>query len=224
MSASVRLNFQRGLTEQPVAARWAVLYNASGKDASACVTDVASQGRRFMAESTSYVCFMATEDEAHYVSCYLNSGFANAAIKEFQAKGLFGERHVHKKILELPWPAFAPNNPWHRKLVALGRDAAKLALRAVGPQRDMELGTRDLGQLRLHVRREIATVLTEIDRLVKAISTGEDLRRMREDWQRLTDAPPTSSNTQDPAELSSALRAERDAWAHRELPKPSPTR
>lgn len=224
MSVSDRLDYQRGLTAQPVAARWAILYNASGKDASACVTDVQAHDRRFLADHTEYVCFTATDAEAHYVCCYLNSSFANAAIKEFQAKGLFGERHVHKKILELPWPEFTPNNPWHRKLAELGRQAATQALKAVGPQRDMELGTRDLGQLRLRVRREIAAVLAEIDHLVKAISTGEDLRWMRDDWQRLIDAPPTAGNTQDAAELSDFLRTERDAWTERGLPKPSPSR
>lgn len=217
-SANDWLNFQRKLTDQPVAARWAVLYNASGKDASACVTDVASHGSRFMAESTTYVCFTATDDEAHYVCCYLNSEFANAAIKEFQAKGLFGERHVHKKILELPWPAFTLNNPWHRKLAALGRNAATLALQAVGPQREMELGTRDLGQLRLRVRREIAPVLADIDHLVKAISTGEDLRWMRDDLQRVIDSPISAANRQSAAELTMFLRAERDAWDERDLP------
>ena len=223
-SANDWLNFQRKLTDQPMAARWAVLYTASGNDASSVVVDVVSESHRFMADHKAYICFTATEAEADYMCCYLNSGYANSAIKEFQSRGLFGPRDIHKKILELPWPAFTVNNPWHRKLAALGRNAATLALQAVGPQRDMELGTRDLGQLRLRVRREIAPVLVEINHLVKAISTGEDLRWMRDDWQRLIDAPPTSNNTRDPAELSAFLRAERDAWAHRELPKPSPTR
>ena len=218
MSLSKRLNFQRGLTDQPVTSNWAVLYNASGKDASACVTDVMAHGRRFMAESTTYVCFTATEEEAHYVCCYLNSAFANDAIKQFQAKGLFGERHVHKKILELPWPAFTVNNPWHRRLVALGRKAAAQALLAVGPQRDMELGMRDLGQLRLRVRREIAPVLADIDLLVKAISTGEDLRWMHDDLQRLIDAPASAANRQSAAGLTAFLRSERDAWDERDLP------
>jgi N-6 DNA Methylase len=217
-SANDWLNFQRKLTDQPVAARWAVLYNASGKDASACVTDVVSHGRRFMAESTTYVCFTATDDEAHFVCCYLNSAFANEAIKQFQAKGLFGERHVHKKILELPWPAFSPNNPWHRKLAALGRSAAALAPQAVGPQQDMELGTRDLGQLRLHVRRELAPLLSEINTLVKAISIGDDLRWMRNDLQRLIDAPVVASGPQHAAEIAAFLRSERDAWDEHEPP------
>ena len=218
MSSYGRVNFQRGLTDQPVDARWAVLYNASGKNASACVTDVRAADHRFIADHTEYVCFTTTDDEAHYVCCYLNSAFANAAIKQFQAKGLFGERHVHKKILELPWPAFTANNPWHRKLSALGRSAAALALRAVGPQRDMELGTRDLGQLRLHVRREIAPVLAEIDHLVKAISTGEDLRWMRDDLQRLIEAPVSVADRPSAAELTAFLRSERDAWDERDLP------
>ena len=222
-SANDWLNFQRKLTDQPVAARWAVLYTASGNDASSVVVDVVSERHRFMADHKAYICFTATEAEADYMCCYLNSGYANSAIKEFQSRGLFGPRDIHKKILELPWPAFTVNNPWHRKLAALGRNAATLALQAVGPQRDMELGTRDLGRLRLRVRREIAPVLAEINHLVKAISTGEDLRWMHDDWQLLINAPPTSSNTQDPAELSAFLRAERDGWAHRELPKPSPT-
>ena len=220
MVAGKRLDYQYGLTDQPVAARWAVLYNASGKDASACVTDVQSHDRRFMAESTAYVCFTATDMEAHYLCCYLNSGFANLAIKEFQAKGLFGERHVHKKILELPWPAFSAGNPWHIKLSALGRQAAAQSLRVVGLQDEMQLSTHALGQLRLQVRRDLGPLLAEIDRLVEAISTGQDLRWLRDDTQRLINLPATPSNQHDPAELSALLRAERQAWAHRDLPKP----
>ena len=222
MSACERLDYQRGLTDQPVNARWAVMFNRSAKNGNACVFDIQSFDQRFIVDFAAYVHFTAMREEADYLCCYLNSDHLNSAIKAFQTSGLFGERDT-KKILELPWPAFTVNNPWHRKLAVLGRDAAALALQVVGPQRDMELGTRDLGQLRLRVRREIAPVLADIDHRVKAISTGEDLRWMRDDWQRLIDTPPTSSNTQDPAELSAFLRAERDAWAHRELPKPSPT-
>ena len=224
MVASTRLNYQRGLTDQPVPATWAVLYNASGKDASACVTDVQSHDRRFMAESTTYIAFTLAEPEAQYLCCFLNSGYANLAIKEFQAKGLFGERHVHKKILELPWPEFSAGNPWHRKLADLGRQAAAQALAAVGPQQDMQLATHALGQLRLQVRRDLGPLLAEIDRLVEAISTGQDLRWLQDDNHRLIEMQPGPANTQDPAALSTLLRDERQGWSHRDAPKPSPAR
>ena len=160
----------------------------------------------------AYVLFTPTRDEADYVCCYLNSGYVNAAIKAFQTSGLFGARDVTKKILELPWPAFDANNPWHHQLASLGRAAAAEALRVVGPQRDMELGTRDLGQLRLRIGRELAPQLAEIDGLVKAISTGADLRWIQDDLQRLIDAPATDANRHSGAELTEFLRTERDAW------------
>jgi hypothetical protein len=224
MTANGRLDYQRGLTDQPAAARWAVIFNRSAKNGNACVFDVQSFNQRFIVDFAAYVHFAPSREEADYLCCYLNCDYVNAAIKAFQTSGLFGERDVTKKILELPWPAFSRANPWHRKLAALGRDAAALALQVVGPQQDMELGARDLGQLRLRVRRELAPLLAEIDRLVAAISTGQDLRWIADDWQRLVEAPGTPSNVQDADALSEILRDERNAWEHRELPKPSEAR
>ena len=215
MSVNMRLDYQRGLTDQPVAARWAVMFNRSAKDGNACVFDVQSFRHHFIVDFAAYVHFTPTRDEADYLCCYLNCAYVNKAIKAFQTSGLFGERDVTKKILELPWPEFDAGNPWHRKLAAFGRQAATAALKAVGPQAGMELGTRDLGQLRLQVRRELAPLLAEIDTLVGAISTGQDLRWIAEDNQRLLSAGPTPANRQDPAELSRFLRAEREQWALR---------
>ena len=219
MSANGRIDFQRGITEQPTGAKWVVLYNASGKDASACVTNVVATACRFVAESTAYVCFTETEDEAQFVCAYLNSGFANGAIKEFQARGLFGERHVHKKILEIPWPTYASHNPWHRKLVMLARAGAAQSSVVVGSQPDLELSTHALGALRTQIRRELAPLFCEIDALVEAISAGQDLRSIESNWQRLLTAPPGAANQQDPGELADLLSSEREAWSRREWPK-----
>jgi len=212
------LDWQKKLTDQPIAAQWAVMYTASASDASACVLDVVLLSQRFLVESTCYVSFVTTEDEARFVECYLNSGYTNGKIKEFQARGLFGPRHVHKKILELPWPEFSRNRPSHRRLVELGRRAAQAVQGILGTQQDLELDPRTLGRLRSSIRREIAGLMGEIDALVEAISTGRDLLDVAATWDQLLDADRPVLAGADSAELSAFLRSEREGWSKREIP------
>lgn len=212
------LDWQHKLTSQPVDAKWAVMYTASASDASACVLDVSATAQPFLAETTCYIAFTPTEDEARFVECYLNSGYANGKIKEFQARGLFGPRHVHKKILELPWPEFSKNCPSHRRLVELGRRAAQAVQGILGSQQDLELDPRTLGRLRTRIRTELAELMGAIDVLVEAISTGRDLQVQAEDWSRLIHKSGPLGKGQSAHELSEFLRAERSRWTERELP------
>ena len=180
--------------------------------------DVTSREQRFLVESTCYVCFTSTETEARFVEAYLNSGYANGLIKEFQARGLFGPRHVHKKILELPWPAYNANLPAHRRLVALGQAAAAKVQTVLGSQQDLELDPRTLGRLRSRIRGELADLMSQIDALVENISIGQDVRDMALDWQRLLNRQPVPGFTaQESEEMQKFLRDERALWELREL-------
>ena len=211
------LDWQRKLTTQPVDAKWAVMYTASASDASACVLDVSSFAPRFMVDYTMYVCFTRTEIESRFVEAFLNSKYANLRIKEFQARGLFGPRHVSKKILDIPWPNFSPNLPFHRRLVALGQSAAKAVQVILGSKQDLELDPRTLGRLRTSIRKEIAGIMSEIDTLVEAISTGKDLLAQSQDWQRVIHNQPLITPGQNAQEVSDFLRTERSHWSEREL-------
>ena len=217
MSAYSRLNFQRGITDQPVDSKWAVMYTASATDASACIFHSSSFAQHFLAESTCYISFTQSGEEARFVESYLNSGYANGKIKQFQARGLFGPRHVHKKILELPWPEFSRNQPSHRRLVALGQQAAKQVQLILGSHQDLELDPRTLGRLRISIRKELAGLMAQIDVLVEAISTGKDVLAQSEDWNRLTHTSSAAVKGQSPEELSEFLRSERSRWTEREL-------
>lgn len=212
------LDWQKKLTEQPVDAKWAVLYTASGTDASAVATQVEERSLRLVADHKTYVTFVASEGEARYLECYLNCGYINRAIKQFQSRGLFGPRDVHKKILELPWPEFSSSQPSHRRLVELGRLAAKTVQGILGTQQDLELDPRALGRLRSSIRRELSELMGQIDALVEAISTGRDLPDITASWDQLlrTDRPLLAGA--DSAELSIFLRTEREGWSQRELP------
>lgn len=210
------LDWQKKLTTQPVDAGWTVMYTASGVDASAVATQLNFNGMRLLADHKIYIAFVQSESEARFIECYLNCGFVNRAIKEFQSRGLFGPRDVHKKILELPWPEFSPNRPSHRRLVAAGQRAAKAVQAVLGSQQDLELDPRTLGRLRTSIRKEIAGIMAEIDALVEAISTGKDLMAQSRDWQRMIQSKAAVPG-QSAQEVSDFLRQERSHWSEREL-------
>ncbi|MBV5297052.1 MAG: N-6 DNA methylase [Rhodoferax sp.] len=167
------LDWQKKLTTQPVDAKWVVMYTASASDACACVWDVVSLSQRFMVDYTLYVSFTQTEPEARFVEAFLNSAYANKRIKAFQARGLFGPRHVSKKILDIPWPEFDGTRPSHRRLVALAREAAQAVQGILGHSQDLELDPSTLGRLRSSIRRELKPLMDQIDALVESISTGQ---------------------------------------------------
>lgn len=211
------LDWQRKLTGQPVDARWAVLYTASGSDASAVVVDVQRGGLRLLADHKTYITFVNGPEEANFLACYLNSNYVNKAIKQFQSRGLFGPRDIHKKILEVSWPEFSRSQPSHRRLAALGQRAAQQVQGVLGTQQDLELDPRTLGRLRASIRRELADVMGQIDVLVEAISKGRDLEEQSKDWIRLTHKTGAMGKGQSADELSEFLRVERSRWTEREL-------
>ncbi len=53
----------------------------------------------FIVESKAYVYFTDNLLEANYLVAILNSSIPNLMIKNFQTKGLFGPRDIHKKFL-----------------------------------------------------------------------------------------------------------------------------
>ena len=84
-----------------------------------------------------------------------------------QARGLWGPRHIHKKILELPIPQYDRKNPVHQQLAELGKKChAKVRkwIAAGGPG-----NIKSIGKLRAMVREMLKPELTEIDKLVETI-------------------------------------------------------
>ncbi len=210
------LDYQKKLTQQPVGGGWAVLFNRSAKDGNACSLDIRAFDRPFIADFSMYVCFVETQEEAHFIECYLNCAYINRGIKEFQTTGHFGERDVTKKILEFPWPNYSPSNAHHRHLATLGHRAASQVRALLGNTADLELDARTLGRERLRVRAHIAPLMMEIDAMVKAISLSTEPPAMpSEGWTQLLTHGGANGGEADDAALSEFLRAERAEWAPR---------
>ena len=91
-------------------------------------------------------------------------------MKDFQTKGLFGARDVHKKILDIFYPKFDEANEMHQQLTALSQTAHEKASQYIKdnpPQQ--ELSAIHLGRLRMQIKKHLANEMKEIDKLVKKL-------------------------------------------------------
>jgi hypothetical protein len=170
ISSEDYLNWQNKLTEQNLNAPFLVLYNSSAKDANSLVVQRISNDFTFFVENKTY-CFYANNlAEAFYLSAMLNSKIPNELMKDFQSRGLFGARDVHKKILDIYFPRFDETNEVHKKLAELSETAHKKAAKYLQdnpPQK--ELSATRLGKLRLDIKKYLSAEMKEIDGLVKRV-------------------------------------------------------
>jgi hypothetical protein len=170
MKSNDRIDFQRGITEQSLNSKYLVLYNASAKDANATILERDKLDLEFIVESVAYVFYTDGIDEAYYLTSILNSTAPNEMMKDFQATGLFGARHVHKKILDIYYPTYDLANETHTQLAALSKTAHEKAsayLLANPPKQ--ELSAIHLGRLRTDIKKHVAAEIKAIDKLVKKI-------------------------------------------------------
>lgn len=99
---------RKKLTTQFWEEGWFVFMGAGGSNVCAAY----AQTSRFplsksVIDQTLYWTVVKTEDEAVYLTGLLNSTAINQVIREFQPRGQFGERHIHK----LPLGATPPFDP-----------------------------------------------------------------------------------------------------------------
>ncbi len=76
------------------------------------------------------------------------------------------QRHIHKKVLELPIPKFNPKNESHRNMVELAKTCrTKMAKRLP----ELSHGYIGIGKIRQLVKEELEPEIAQVDRLVKRI-------------------------------------------------------
>jgi hypothetical protein len=92
-------------------------------------------------------------------------------MKDFQPRGLLGERHAHKTILMLPLPAFSANNPLQSDIVKVSKRCAAIAAKAARKIAG-QLDPRALGRQRSSIRACLATQMDELDALFDKLLIG----------------------------------------------------
>ena len=164
------LNWQNKLTDQKIDKPYLVLYNTSGKDANCTIVEREKLDLEFLVDHKNYLLALEQRDEALYISAILNSSIPNKMMKDFQSRGLFGERDIHKKILDIYFPRFDETDEIHIRLAEISETAHKKAseyLQNNPPQK--ELTAIHLGRLRLQIKKHLSQEMKEIDKLVKKV-------------------------------------------------------
>jgi type I restriction-modification system DNA methylase subunit len=170
MTTINRLDFQRGLSKQNLNAPFIVLYNTSGINASSVVINRSSVDLEFIIDHKTYLSFFNDENEAYYLVSILNSSIPNLMMKDFQSRGLWGARDIHKKILDVYFPQFNEKDEIHLRLAELSKtahDKASQYLKDNTPQQ--ELTATRLGKIRVDIKKHLAAEMREIDKLVKKV-------------------------------------------------------
>jgi len=110
---------RRKLTQQHIPSTGYLVFTGAGGKL-VCAAYIPLSGLdvgKLVIDQTLYWAPVQGEDEAIYLTGLLNSEAINAAIKEFQPRGSFGERHVHKLAHEAT-PPFSAVDPAHQEVVA----------------------------------------------------------------------------------------------------------
>ena len=168
MSYLDRLNFQNELLEQKINSDYVVLYNSSAKDANACILELNKLSKEFIVEHKTYWFATNEINEAYYICSFLNSGITNFIIKDFQSRGLFGARDVHKKILEVPLPNYSNTEPEHVKLAVLGEECKRKSEQYLNNYLK-STSKPNLGILRSKIKNHLVEELEKIDNILKQI-------------------------------------------------------
>ena len=169
ISAKDYANWQNKITDQNLNAPYFVLYNASAKDANATIVRRVDWDLSFIVESKAYVFFTRNVNEAYYLTAILNSSIPNGLMKDFQSRGLFGARDVHKKILDIYYPKYDEENSIHQQLVLISELAHIKAKEFVDNHSTINISGLALGKMRLNIKRHLAQEMIQIDKIVKKL-------------------------------------------------------
>jgi type I restriction-modification system DNA methylase subunit len=164
------LNWQHKLTNQNLNTHYLVVYNSTGTNANAVIIDRNDIEFEFIADIKTFALYTNNRDEAYYVSAILNSKSPNELMKDFQSRGLFGARDVHKKILDIYFPKFNEEEETHIRLAELSKAAHGKAAQYIKdnpPQK--ELTSIHLGRLRVEIKKHLSAEMKEIDKIVKKL-------------------------------------------------------
>lgn len=170
ITSEAYINWQNKLTDQDLDAPYLVMYNSSAKDANATILDRKNLSSEFLVESKAYWYGTKNINEAYYLTGILNSSVPNERMKDFQSRGLFGARDVHKKILDVYFPIYDELNELHKQLADLSKRAHKKALKFLDENPPIkELTAIHLGKLRVEIKTYLQTEMKAIDKIVKKI-------------------------------------------------------
>ena len=186
MNIYERINRGKGISIQNPKKRFRIIHNRSGTYLNASILDLQKtleidmEGNKFnlngfIADSTTHYYETDDENDAYYITGFLNSKIINNAIKPFQSRGLWGERDIYKIPFEMPIPYYDKSITSHQKIASLSKKNSHLArkkLESFSHYTKIDLANATpylVGRLRTEVRNHIQDPTNELDELVCSI-------------------------------------------------------
>lgn len=170
------LDYQNKLTKQNPKTKFKVLYNTSGTYLAACVVEAGAREIRIddttiklsglISDHKTYFYDTSDKDEALFLVAFLNAPIIDKLIKPMQSRGLWGERDIHKKVLELPIPRYKPASKLHERLVMLSKECHK-KVNKLAP--DLEEKYVSIGKMRSEIKETLKSEIAEIDSTVRQL-------------------------------------------------------
>jgi type I restriction-modification system DNA methylase subunit len=174
MTVQEWLDYRRKLSSQK-RAQYKVLYPTSATYLCASVVEskpisfeVEGQtvkAQEFVVDYVTYSYDTPDKQEAYYLVAILNSPTVDELLKPMQSRGLWGPRHICKKVLEIPIPQCNSSDENHQALSQLGEQCARKVQQLLP-----ELAkSRSIGHTRRLIKAELKEELGQIDKLVRQI-------------------------------------------------------
>lgn len=127
MTLIQRWNYVDALAGQVPPAPIRVVYAKSGVQLAASVIE----DRSALIDHKLYWAAMESQAEACYLAGFLNSEVIRGRVAALQSRGKWGARDFDKLVFALPIPRFDPQSVDHREVVALSREAMRVAAATV---------------------------------------------------------------------------------------------
>ncbi len=169
-SLQERIDVRRKLTQQVLGTEgYLVLAGAGGKHICAACVPLAG-GTDLIVDQTLYWRVVPSAIEAWYCVGMLCSHAMTEAIRPFNPRGAFGERHIHALPYRL-MPAFDPDNDTHQRIGDLARLIAREAQQIVAGNSYLRDPNNALTARRTRLRERLraTAAFTELDRYCSAV-------------------------------------------------------
>lgn len=165
MTLEHRLNYGRALTRTDQHAPLKVIYAGIGSIVKSCVLK-----EPYIIDTSVYYIIPDSEDEAYYLTAYLNSDIITENVQLIGSTGQSGTlRNIHKTPLKFGLKKYDPSNETHKQLADLGRQAERLVIDLIEKdkiEQNQQLSRRSIQNIILQ-NEELKEIIKEIDLKIK---------------------------------------------------------
>ncbi len=158
-----RINYNATLENQFPISKLKVVYTASGTN----VASVLLEDSTGIIDTSLYYTTVNNKNEGIYLEGILNSDFLIEKIRNLQAQGQWGARHISRHLLKPPIPKYNPQDPLHQDIVSQTQEIKIIAQKVkldlscsfIKTRRQIKQKIKNTGTVWKHLNQNVETLL-----------------------------------------------------------------